>query len=182
MLKNSKPNTALRQLSNERGVSIPVLRRELSNEGRKLALRALSVEEPSCPAPHKAVRVGDYVQAPYEGEWYLAEVVRMINQTTAKICFVEYDEYAERSLKSLLLDATNGPSSTKTTKATHYNGNDFDDDFAASMRVGGGGGGGGTMYSAKHVRAQMELSANGGRRKKETKGPVSRPVKAKNKK
>ena len=173
-MSSSKPSTSLRQLSNDRGVSIPVLRRELSNEGRKLALRALSVNEESDPT---AVRVGDYVQAPYEGELYLAEVVRIMNQTTAKICFVEYDEYAERPLKSLRLDAT-----SKTTKAPHYNGNDFDDDFAASMRVGGGGGGGGTMYSAKHVRAQMELSANGGRRKKETKGPVSRPVKAKNKK
>jgi hypothetical protein len=174
-MSSSKPSTSLRQLSNDRGVSIPVLRRELSNEGRKLALRALSVNEESDPKA-VGVRVGDYVQAPYEGELYLAEVVRIMNQTTAKICFVEYDEYAERPLKSLRLDAT-----SKTTKAPHYNGNDFDDDFAASMRVGGGGGGGGgTMYSAKHVRAKMELSANGGRSKKATKGPVS--TIAKNKK
>jgi hypothetical protein len=204
---------SLRQLSYESGVSVPTLKRGLSNEGKKLVLKALSADSDS-PTESKGkkdvnekisdpktgeivttvagekkensemrkvplIRVGDIVYAPYEGEYYIAEVVNLLNNgTSARICFLEYDEYSERSLTELIPEQDNAKIDNISNKSDS---NNYEQgDFSASMGVGRGGGGNrsDTVYSTKHVRVQQEAMTNS-RRKAVKKGPVSNMQKKK---
>ena len=111
--------------------------------------------------PQNKFAVGDVIYAPYDGELYVAEILRLQNDT-AKILFLEYDDYAERPLDQLVhvdlnLDVNHFHFSGGMNTNQQYD----DDDFSASMKLGGGssaGGGNGSsasVYRSKHVRAQL---------------------------
>ena len=164
-------SSSLRQLSNERAIPMVQLRRELSNEGKSLFRTSMlddgdddDKDEPivasstTTSSAKEEIRTGDFVLAPYDGEDYIAEVIQIRADGTAKIMFVDYDEYAERPLSSLSPHKYEG---ALYSAAKDYSLTD-DDDFSASQRTGGGGGGGGgSVYSAKHVRQQMAAASNG---------------------
>ena len=152
-------------LSQERQISIPTLKRELSNEGIKLLRKAISIEMP--------IRAGDIVMAPYENNMYIAEVLRITDKHHAKIFFIEYDSYATIAINLLQKIDEEEAERKKNQNLDLASGYQVDeDDFSASMNLGGGGGGSGSsMYSSKHIRAQMERATGNSKNKK---GPVSR--------
>ena len=166
-------SNALRQLSAETGIPLPRLRRDLSNEGRHLLAAGLANAVTNALPPPQKFKVGDYVMAPYDGELFLAEIVRITNEN-AKIFFVDYDEFAQRSLDALVLTTEE-----YNVGVVHNNTTAAQGDFLPSMRTGGGGSGSssgaGSIYSAKHIRAQAERAANGAA-KPAKRGPISRKI------
>ena len=155
-------------LSQERQISIPNLKRELSNEGIKLLRKAISMET-DIPKP---IRAGDIVMAPYENNMYIAEVLRITDKQHAKIFFIEYDDYKTIAINLLQKIDEEEAERKKNQNLDLASGYQVDeDDFSASMNLGGGGGGSGTIYSSKHIRAQMERATGNSKNKK---GPVSR--------
>ena len=156
-------------LSQERQISIPNLKRELSNEGIKLLRKAISMET-DIPKP---IRAGDIVMAPYENNMYIAEVLRITDKHHAKILFIEYDCYKTIAINLLQKIDEEEAERKKKKNLDLASGYQVDeDDFSASMNLGGGGGGSGSsMYSSKHIRAQMERATGNSKNKK---GPVSR--------
>ena len=157
-------------LSQERQISIPTLKRELSNEGIKLLRKAISMET---DIPKRPIRAGDIVMAPYENNMYIAEVLRITDKHHAKILFIEYDDYKTIAINLLQKIDEEEAERKKKKNLDLASGYQVDeDDFSASMNLGGGGGGSGSsMYSSKHIRAQMERATGNSKNKK---GPVSR--------
>ena len=155
-------------LSQERQISIPNLKRELSNEGIKLLRKAISME-----TDIPKIRAGDIVMAPYENNMYIAEVLRITDKHHAKIFFIEYNDYATIAINLLQKIDEEEAERKKNQNLDLASGYQVDeDDFSASMNLGGGGGGSGSsMYSSKHIRAQMERATGNSKNKK---GPVSR--------
>ena len=76
------------------------LKRELSAEGMKLARQAMQPELPErasarARAASFDVSVGDHVLAPYDGDYYPVEVVRIdSNRHSARVLFTGYGEFA----------------------------------------------------------------------------------------
>ena len=154
---------SLRQLSEERGVPLTVLKRELSNEGMRIlngALRSGSESRPSSfqhtkSIPHFAP--GDIVLAPWiDGEYYIAEVVRLESSgLTARIVFTEYNEYSSIEISRLIRHE--GFTREDTASNSYFYLDDYDDFSPMAQRVGGGGSNGNAVYSQKHIRVKQRL-------------------------
>ncbi len=174
--------STLRQLSAQRGVPEPELRREISEDGVELLQQALAYAD-GAPAPLGA---GDMCFAPWSGDpaagaVFPAEVVRMLSGgDKARVLYVEYGEYATVDALALVRrsedvpevaaagqDPWGGSAGVAAAAA----------DFSAVGGAGGGGGGGGGghrnsgraggggsggnskhIYSSKHVRAKEALA------------------------
>ena len=180
---SSVPQARLRQLSADRGVPVPRLKRELSAEGMKLARQAMQPELPERASARARVAsfdvsVGDHVLAPYDGEYYPVEVVRIdSNRHSARVLFTGYGEFATVPVAHL---SEAGNAASGSMASYEYGdealGGAYDDDFSPmNQRVGGGGGGGGTIYSQKHIRAREQLLSAP---PKVSKGPQSSKPKA----
>eukprot|EP00946_MAST-07B_sp_MAST-7B-sp1_P001639 g1639.t1 len=171
----STTSSTLRQLSSERGVPVPRLKRELSNEGLKLVREALLLPPAEAPRSSsgaagvggrarvtqgRTISVGDHVLAPYGGDYYLAELVRVdSNGERGRVLFLDYDEYATVAMSELLeADETTVAGSAPYEAHGDSIVASYDDDFSPmTERVGGGGGGGSSIYSQKHIRAKERL-------------------------